>query len=128
MADPETAGRRRTAERKGVWAERYTALYLTLKGYRLIARRVRTPVGEIDLIAWAPRLGSRRRLVFIEVKARATLDDSMAALRGRQRIRIERAAGYWLAGSQLSDAEIRFDLVAVTGWRLRHVRDAWRPR
>jgi Holliday junction resolvase-like predicted endonuclease len=65
--DPE----RRLAFRFGLTAESRAAAYLIAKGYRILARRFKTPVGEIDIVA-------RRRgvLVFVEVKARERLADS----------------------------------------------------
>jgi putative endonuclease len=67
------------------------AAFLMAKGYRILARRFRTPYGEIDLVA-------RRRnvLAFVEVKARASLDDAAYAVTPRQRRRIIDAAQGWL--------------------------------
>jgi len=76
----------------GLSAESGATACLLIKGYRILARRYKTPVGEIDIIA-------RRRgtLVFVEVKARKSLDDAAAALTARQQARIIDAAQYWLA-------------------------------
>ena len=59
----------------GLSAESRAAAYLMAKGYRIVARRFKTPVGEVDIVA-------RRRdvLVFVEVKARNTLDDAAYAV------------------------------------------------
>ena len=62
---------RRRAERGGRRAEALAALWLRLKGWTILARRVRTPVGEVDLIA---RRG--RTIAFVEVKARASAADA----------------------------------------------------
>lgn len=59
------------AYRRGLFAETVTALLLRLKGHRILARRYKTPVGEIDLVAL-----KGRRLAFIEVKRRKTKDDA----------------------------------------------------
>ena len=61
---------RQVAFRTGISAESRAAAFLIAKGFRILARRWRSPVGEIDIIA-------RRRtlLIFVEVKARANLDD-----------------------------------------------------
>ncbi|MEQ9556003.1 MAG: YraN family protein [Rhodospirillales bacterium] len=122
-AAPGTDGRRR-AESRGRGAELLAALLLILKGHRILARRARTPAGEIDLIA---RKG--RMLVFAEVKARASLDTGTEALTPRQRDRIARAAEAFVrARPDLAGLDWRFDLiVAAGGWRLRHLKDAWRP-
>src|SRR5437868_1086111 len=80
------------AFRVGLGAESRAAAYLIAKGYRILARRFRTPVGEIDIVA-------RRRdvLVFVEVKARAKLDDAAEAVTDRGKRRITAAAEAWLA-------------------------------
>ena len=59
------------AYRSGVFAETLAALLLRLKGHRVVARRYKTPVGEIDLVAL-----KGKRLAFIEVKRRKTAEDA----------------------------------------------------
>ena len=66
---------RQRAVRTGRWAETLCVLVLRLKGYRILLRDFRTPVGEVDIVA---RRG--RTLVVIEVKARATMTDAASAL------------------------------------------------
>ena len=114
---------RRASEIRGRAAEARAALWLRLKGYRILERRVRTPVGEIDLIA--KRGGT---LCFVEVKARAAPDAALAALTPYQAARICRAAAYW--GRHKPDAARlgwRFDLVAVSpGRRPVHHAAFWR--
>ena len=73
-SDP-SAERRRRAERQGLWAERLAEILLRLKGYRILDRRYRTKVGEIDLIA---RRG--KRLAFVEVKRRKSQDEALDAI------------------------------------------------
>ena len=74
------AAERLRAFRTGLSAESRAAAFLIAKGYRILARRYRTPYGEIDIVA------RRRNLVaFVEVKARATLDDAAYAVTPRQR-------------------------------------------
>jgi len=100
---------RRAAFRRGLSAESRAALLLLLKGYRILARRWQSPVGEIDIVA-----RRRRVLVFVEVKARGKLDDAAAAVTDRQRRRIAAAAEAWLAAHpRQAYAEIRFDAVLV---------------
>ena len=105
-------------------AEGLAALSLRLRGYQVIARRFRTPVGEIDLIARRGQL-----LAFIEVKARGDLDQALSSLGSRQRERTERSAQWFLASHpSYRDFVLRFDLIAVRPWRLPyHLIDAWRP-
>jgi putative endonuclease len=107
----------------GRWAEAAAAWSLRLRGYRIVARRFRTPQGEIDLVACRGR-----HLAFVEVKARTGLDQALEALGPRQRARTARAAELFLARHPAYlDHTLRFDLVAVRPWRLpRHLVDAWR--
>ena len=87
IAAPE----RVAAFRTGLSAESFAAAYLIAKGYRILARRFRTPHGEIDIVA------RRRNLVaFVEVKARARLDEAAYAVTPRQQPRIIAAAEAWL--------------------------------
>src|ERR1700723_4797577 len=80
------------AFRLGLTAESRAAMLLIAKGYRIAARRWKTPVGEIDIVA-----RRRRDLVFVEVKARNHLDDAAEAVTERSKQRIVAAAEYWLA-------------------------------
>lgn len=120
-AGSEKDGRRR-AETFGRGAESRAALWLRLKGYRILGRRVRTPAGEIDLVARRGNL-----LAFVEVKARH--GDGAEVLGRRQQARIARAAEAFAATRpDLAGLDWRFDLILVAGpWRLRHIADAWRP-
>ncbi len=102
-------GQRQGAYRRGHRSEWLAALALRLKGYRILERRYRTPLGEIDLIA---RRGDV--VAIVEVKARTTLVAAMEAVARTSERRIEAAADLWL--SRQADAgrlSIRFDLVAV---------------
>ncbi len=112
-----------TGDRRGRRAERLAAWRLRLAGYRVLARRYRTPVGEIDLIA---RRG--RRLVMVEVKARPTEALARQAVPERQRRRIAMAARRFLAANpRYRDHAVRFDVMAVVPGRLPIViADAWR--
>lgn len=87
------------AYRSGLFAETLAALLLRLKGHRVVARRYKTPVGEIDLVAL-----KGKRLAFIEVKRRKTAEDAAWTVPAKQRRRIVRAAQYWLAGTRTSPA------------------------
>jgi putative endonuclease len=114
---------RRAAYGYGRFAEARCAWGLRFKGYRILARRHRSPAGEIDIIA---RRGST--LAFIEVKARQSLDTALESVTPRQQRRIRDAAELYVARHpQLGGLDLRFDVMLVVGWRWpRHILDAWR--
>lgn len=114
--------RRRAAFRLGLSAEGRAAALLLAKGYRIVARRWKSPVGEVDLVARRGRL-----LVFVEVKARSRLDDAAEAVTERQRRRIAAAAQAWLASHDGDiHCDIRFDAILVAPRRLpRHLPAAF---
>ena len=116
---------RRKAERRGRRAEALVVWMLRAKGYRILERRLRTPVGEIDILAL-----HRRVLVVAEVKHRKGQEAALEAVTRRQRERLERAAINAASryGSAIADRGLRFDVVVVQPWRWpKHVKDAWRP-
>jgi putative endonuclease len=122
MASSGETLRRRDRERHGRRAEAMAAWFLRLKGYRIVARRYRTPVGEIDLV-----VKRGRALVFVEVKARATELAGALAVTPAARARIARAGEAWLsrypAGARL---DLRFDVVVILPRRWPvHIRDAF---
>jgi putative endonuclease len=103
------APKRIAAYRAGLSAEAEAAACLTSKGFTILAQRHRTRYGEIDLIAQAGTL-----IVFVEVKARARLDDAAYAITLRQQKRIITAAQAWLAAHPAqAGCELRFDAVLV---------------
>jgi putative endonuclease len=113
---------RQVAFRLGLSAESRAAAYLIAKGYRIVARRWRSPVGEIDIVARRKQV-----LVFVEVKARATLDGAAESVSERQQRRIVAAAEAWLAQHpEHAGGDIRFDAVLVAPGRLpRHIPAAF---
>ena len=119
---PAPRPERQVAFELGLSAESRAAAYLVAKGYRIVARRWRSPVGEIDIVA-------RRRgmLVFVEVKARERLDDAAEAVIVRQQRRIIAAAEAWLAAHpEDANRDIRFDAVLVAPRSLpRHILAAF---
>jgi putative endonuclease len=119
---PAAARNRKRAERRGHLGEMLAALYLRLKLYRVVARRVKTPLGEIDLIA---RKGDT--LAFVEVKTRTHAADEAQAHAAVNRKRIIRAAKYYLSRDPRCDGlTIRFDLIFLGGlsWP-RHIPSAF---
>lgn len=100
--------------RRGRLSEWVAAAALLARGYRILGRRVRTPFGEIDLIAVRGR-----RLAFVEVKRRATRLEAEAALTSRQAGRIARAAAFWASRHPaFRDHEQGLDVVFVLPNRL----------
>ena len=114
--------KREKAEKRGHFAELIALMYLRLKGYRLLARRFKTPQGEVDLIM-------RRRDVtaFIEVKARASRDHGVEAVTTTQSKRIVAAARLWMARDKISNSNFcRFDIVVVSPYLLpQHIENAF---
>ncbi|MGJ4890217.1 YraN family protein [Bradyrhizobium sp. HKCCYLRH3099] len=103
------APERVAAFRTGLSAEARAAALLIAKGYRILAKRFRTPHGEIDIIA-----RKRGLVAFVEVKARASLDDAAYAVTPRQQQRIIAAAQAWLAAHpDHAELELRFDAILV---------------
>jgi putative endonuclease len=113
----------RAAYRRGHAGERLAALRLLLTGYRILARRYRTKVGEIDLIA---RRGDV--IAFVEVKRRNRLVTGLEAVTPQAQLRIRRAAEHYIMRNPaLAERMLRFDVMVVTPWAWpRHIVDAWR--
>lgn len=121
----EKQASRRMREARGRSAETVAVLWLKLWGYRILERRLKTPLGEIDIVA-----ARRGVLAIVEVKSRASRDAGLQALTPRQCRRIERAATWFLARSPGAAVgrHIRFDLIVVTPLRLPvHLANAWTP-
>ena len=113
--------KRRRAEGFGRLAETAAVWLLRLKGYRIVARRARTPSGEIDILA-----SRGQHLVAVEVKARRRPDTDLVSQRQQQRI-IRALESYVAYRPQFQGFTWRIDLIVVRPWRLpRHQVDAWR--
>ncbi|SON53626.1 hypothetical protein HDIA_0085 [Hartmannibacter diazotrophicus] len=106
---PTARERRQKAEKRGIMAEHVVAIALRLKGYRILARRYRTPVGEIDLVVRRGRL-----VAFVEVKARGDIDTAAEAVTPRTRRRVIQAARLYMQKNPHLDAcDQRFDVALV---------------
>ncbi|KPP82037.1 MAG: putative endonuclease [Oceanicaulis sp. HLUCCA04] len=114
-----TRAARRQAERQGRRGEWLAIAYLALTGWKIIARRVKTPLGEIDIIA-----KRHKTLAFMEVKWRASERAALEAFQPRQQARLMRAAALWRSRrTGLNALATRFDLICVTPGRLpKHVK------
>ncbi len=122
-AIPSRAARGRAAHRSGMAAEAIAAAALERDGWTILARRLRTPAGEIDLVADREGL-----LAIIEVKQRPTLDGAAWPLGAHQRSRLVAAAGIALAANPgWGLAGVRFDVMLVdAAGHVRCVADAFR--
>ena len=120
----EKSNTRIRAEKRGRRAETMAAIFLTLKGYKILERRLKTKLGEIDLIAKRGNL-----LVMVEVKQRPDIISAHESLHPQSLKRIERAAHQYInARPKFSCLEVRYDAVFVLpGFRMKHVQEAWRP-
>jgi putative endonuclease len=120
---PDQSRRGQTAYRRGLAAEAAATAALTADGWTIHARRLRTPAGEIDIVAEKEGL-----LAFIEVKARPGLAEAAVALAGRQQRRLVAAAEIVLAANPgWGAAGARFDLLLVDARGVvRRIADAFR--
>ena len=106
--------------RFGAAGETLAAEYLERKGYRVLERNVRMPVGELDLICLAPRqpkFWRRRELVFVEVKARSSSAfgyPEEAVTRAKQQHLIRAAQAYIAGHREFREAPNRIDVIAIT--------------
>ena len=123
LRPPSTPKPERVAAFKlGLSAESRAAMFLIAKGYRILARRFKTPFGEIDIVA-----RRRRALVFVEVKACESADEAAESVTERGKQRIAAAAELWLARNPAdAQQEIRFDVILVTPGKIpRHIPNAF---
>jgi putative endonuclease len=113
--------KRQAAERRGRKAETIAAWWLRLHGWRILAMRARTPVGEVDLIA-----RRRRTVAFVEVKARATAAGLDLAIDRRRLARVAAAAAYLAARHAGPRDDIRIDVILLAPRSLpRHLVNVW---
>ena len=122
LARPRAPGKRRAAETLGRGAEEMVARQLEEQGFAVLARRLRTGAGEIDLV-----VADAERLVFVEVKARGCFADAAYAVSARQQARLLEAASLALAThADWARDEIRFDVALVAGGAVEMLLDAIR--
>lgn len=114
--------KRQQAEHKGRRAEWLASWVLRFKGYRVLKQRYKTPVGEIDIVAF-----KNNCLIAIEVKARKEKEQGKIALTRTQRQRIEKAAALY-AGSINHTGPVRFDVMLKgdNDFFITHIKAAWR--
>lgn len=114
--------KRQAAEMRGRAAEASVAAIWQAQGFNVLAQRLRTRSGEIDLVVADPET-----LVFIEVKARKTFEDAAYALLPRQQMRLLQAADSALGlHADWSRPNIRFDVALVCDGKILNIEDAIR--
>ena len=115
--------RRQTYEKAGRRAEGLAAIFLQLKGYRILERRYKCRTGEIDLIA-----SKKNTLAIVEVKQRRSRADAEDSLTPYGMNRIAAAADVYVSKTPMSqNLAVRFDAIFIVGrWRIIHLQDAWR--
>ncbi len=112
---------RLAAEKRGRQGERLAGWWLRLKGWSIVARRVRTRAGEVDLIA---RRGSM--VAFVEVKSRATGTALDEAIDARRLARVAAAAESLAALYLKPGDDMRIDVILLApGQRPRHLENVW---
>jgi putative endonuclease len=112
---------RQRAEQGGRRAERLAALWLQLKGWKILGRRVRTPVGEVDLVARRGKV-----VAFVEVKARSSAQEAGLALDEWRLRRVAAAAEALAHRFTRPGDDIRLDAVFIVPRRLpRHMANIW---
>jgi len=112
---------RRLAEAAGRRGERLAGWWLRLKGWRILDRRVRTPAGEVDLVARRGKI-----VAFVEVKTRATAAELDWAIDERRLARVAAAAEVLMPRYAGPGDDIRVDVILLApGNRPRHIENAW---
>ena len=109
------------AEKRGRRGEAIAAWFLRLHGWRIVGKRIKTPRGEIDLIA---KRG--RTVAFVEVKARTKLTDLDLALNPHSLRRVAAAAEILLPKYGKHAENMQIDVILVAPWRWpHHLRNVW---
>lgn len=113
--------KRELAEQRGRRAEKFAATWLRLHGWRILAERVRTPKGEVDLVA------KRKNLVaFVEVKTRTRQQDLDLAIDQHRLKRVAAAAEILFSEYCSQGEDARIDVILVAPGRLpTHLTNVW---
>lgn len=121
--------KKKKSHKFGLAAERIAAIFLRLKGYRIIAQRYKNPKGEIDILAVKGNI-----LAVVEVKARQDFSQCAYSIPQWKQQKILAAVEWLMVGgdriarlAMANERAIRFDVIWIVPWRLpKHLRDAWR--
>lgn len=113
--------KRQAAEARGRKGEAYAALWLRMKGWRILAERVRTSAGEVDIVARRGNL-----VAFVEVKTRATAAELDHAIDDYRLRRVAAAAEILAPRFAQAGEDIRIDVILIAPGRFPvHVTNAW---
>ncbi|TAD74023.1 MAG: YraN family protein [Sphingomonadales bacterium] len=123
MSAPRTPDQRRDADQRGRQGEAEAAMWLASRGWRIIAERVKTRAGEIDLIVRRPGL-----VAFVEVKWRARAPSLADAIDERRLARVAAAVECVWQNYATEGEDIRIDVILLApGHKPTHIENAWMP-
>lgn len=111
---------RRRADDFGRRGEAFAARWLAERGWEVVAQRVRTKAGEIDLIAKRPGL-----IAFVEVKTRASAAELDLAIDATRLARVAAAAELLLADYATGGEDARIDVLLIAPGAVRRIENAW---
>ena len=115
--------KRERAEKQGRAGEGRAALWLQMKGWQVLARRRKTPLGEIDLIVKRGRV-----VAFVEVKWRARAASLGDAIDERRLARVAAAVEIVWQDYATDGEDIRIDVILLApGRKPTHIENAWMP-
>jgi putative endonuclease len=123
MSEPRSPEQRLEADRRGREGEAQAAMFLAQNGWRILAERVKTRRGEIDLVA------ARSGLVaFVEVKWRAKAATLGEAIDERRLSRVAAAVEMVWQDYATEGQDIRIDVILLApGQKPTHIENAWMP-
>jgi putative endonuclease len=123
MSGSRTPEQRHAADQRGRQGEAEAAMWLVQQGWRIVAERVKTKAGEIDLVARKPGL-----VAFVEVKWRARAALLGEAIDERRLARVAAAAESVMHLYATEGEDIRIDVILLApGRKPTHIENAWMP-
>lgn len=123
MSGPRSPDARREADGRGREGEAEAAMFLAQAGWQILAERVKTKAGEIDLVARRTGL-----VAFVEVKWRARAGDLADAIDERRLRRVAAAVECVWQDYATGGEDIRIDVILLApGRKPTHIANAWMP-
>lgn len=113
--------RKRHNKNLGERGEKIAARHLRKEGYKILERNMRTPFGEVDIVA-----KKKDALIFCEVKTREGdgYGTPAEAVNNERRMRYKRSAEYYLQKNK-ADFTARFDVIEILGGEVNHIENAF---